>query len=124
MTTLRSMRLGTTSLFVTFCLVSGAAHALECPEAQGQSEPGVLEETKQDIASWSASLSGDDLLNRVDELVSRLHEKYPGVDEAELVNYLITAYCPVVAQMDGLSEDEKTARLDQFSEQAFTAVSR
>jgi hypothetical protein len=124
MTTGRSLRLGTISVAAAFCLASGLAHALDCPEPQPQGEPGVLEETRQDIATWSATLAGDDLLNRIDELATRLRAKHPDVDEAELVNYLVTAYCPVVAQMDGLSEAEKTARLDQFSEQAFTAVSR
>lgn len=125
MTTGRCLRRGTDQLRGGILLRIGRrARPGVCPEPQAQDEPGILEESRQDIATGSETLEGDDLLNRIDELVSRLRTTHPGVDRAELVNYLITACCPVVAQMDGLSEAETTARLDQFSERAFAAASR
>jgi hypothetical protein len=47
-------------------------------------------------------------------IVSDLRARYPGVENAELVNYLVTAYCPIVARLSGLDEQQKQAQLDQF----------
>jgi hypothetical protein len=46
--------------------------------------------------------------------VADLRARYPGVENAEIVNYLATAYCPVVARMTGLGDREKQARVDRF----------
>ena len=47
--------------------------------------------------------------------------RYPSASLAELANYLITAYCPGVAKTAVLSDAEKTARVQAFS-QAVLAV--
>jgi len=41
---------------------------------------------------------------------------------AEIENYLVTAYCPVVAKLDGLSVAEQQARVDRFAREASVAV--
>jgi len=37
------------------------------------------------------------------------------VPGGELVNCLVTAYCPVVKSLTGLSDSEKRARMDAFA---------
>jgi hypothetical protein len=34
------------------------------------------------------------------------------IQNAEIINYLMGAYCPVVAQLSGLNEQAKQARID------------
>ncbi len=51
----------------------------------------------------------------VSEIVGRLKRDNPGVRDAEVTNYLVTLYCPVVDRNHSLSEEEKRARLLAFS---------
>ena len=46
----------------------------------------------------------------------------PNVPTGELVNYLVTAYCPVVNSLTGLSNNEKQARLSAFVSQVVQAA--
>jgi hypothetical protein len=50
-------------------------------------------------------------------VVRDLRARYPGVENAELINYLMAAYCSGVAQLTGLGEQEKQARMDRFVSQ-------
>jgi hypothetical protein len=52
-----------------------------------------------------------------------LKQKYPNADETELTNFMVTAYCPVVASDQGLSASEKAERLESFSEQVWQIYS-
>jgi hypothetical protein len=52
-----------------------------------------------------------------------LAKKYPQVSDTELVNYLVGGYCPVVAQMSGLSEMQKTAKVEHFAATLFEMLS-
>ncbi len=54
--------------------------------------------------------------------VHALHSRHPDVPTGELVNYLVTAYCPVVNSLTGLSDGEKQARMDAFSTQVTVAA--
>jgi hypothetical protein len=47
--------------------------------------------------------------------VADLRARYPGVENAELVNYLMAAECPIVTKLGGLGEQEKRARLERFA---------
>ncbi|MCP4328272.1 MAG: hypothetical protein GY791_07535 [Alphaproteobacteria bacterium] len=100
----------------------GAALALECPVAEVQPNQHVLRESQQRIEELSELLSTGDVANRMGEIVTEMRRTYPAVTDAELVNYFVTAYCPVVNSMGGLSDDEKRSRLDRFSGQVFQAV--
>jgi len=60
----------------------------------------------------------------VPELVAELRRRHPGAGDAELVNYLVTAYCPVVARLSGLGDAERTARVDRFAGQVRQAIDR
>ena len=41
---------------------------------------------------------------------------------AEIVNYLLTAYCPTCERESGLSDREKREKMHRFSTQAYTIV--
>ncbi len=111
-----------TGLIGTGLALPGAAQTLNCPTAQAVHGPGVLKETRVQIAETGSLLASGDSVNRAPEVVSDLRRRYPGVGDAELANYLVTAYCPVVAKLDGLSVAEQQARVDQFARQASVAV--
>jgi hypothetical protein len=93
------------------------ANALDCPAPQALTHPGVLKETPTQIADISKRLATGDLNSQLSQIVAELRARHPGVENAELVNYLVTAYCPVVAGLPGLSDAEKQARVRAFANQ-------
>jgi hypothetical protein len=93
------------------------ASALECPVPQKLAGPSVLNETQAQIEAAAKILSSGDLGVEVQVIIADLRRRYPTVENAELVNYIISAYCPVVATLPALSEAEKKARLGAFVSQ-------
>ena len=89
---------------------AGPTLALDCPDRQPTS---VLRETPAQLAGLSNYLSTGDVHSKLRAVVADLHTRYPAAPPTELMNYLVTAYCPIVAQAPG-SEDQKKARFDQF----------
>jgi hypothetical protein len=109
-------------LGVAVLAFAGPALALDCPAPQPLTRPGVLKETSTQIAVASTLLATGDDANRIAVLVTDLRARYQGVENAEIVNYLMTAYCPIVAKLSGLGEGEKRARMDQFVSQLTQTV--
>jgi hypothetical protein len=95
-------------------LVSLPARACECPVPQALPGPAVLRETPARTQALTALLGSGDLGNRVPILVKDLRDRYPGATHAEIANYLMAAYCPVVAQLSGLGDAEMRARMERF----------
>ncbi len=95
--------------------VSGPARAFECPEPQPTAKTGVIKETPAQIAELAPALSGADIVGEVPRFVEALRKRYPAAKPAELVNYLLTAYCPAVQKAGGLTDAQKAARVDDFS---------
>jgi len=90
------------------------AAALQCPAPQPLARPGILKETRTQTQVVATLLATGDDANRIRVIVDDLRARYLGVENAEIVNYLMAAYCPVVAQLSGLGEQEKQARMDRF----------
>ena len=53
----------------------------------------------------------------VPEIVTQLRRRYPTAQDAEIADYLVTLYCPVVNRDAALSDAEKANRLSAFSSQ-------
>jgi hypothetical protein len=98
------------------------AGAFECPRPE-KSTPGVLQETKQDEQALSQLFTAGDREDKIGILLAALQKKYPQATDTELVNYLIGGYCPVVAQMPGLSDAQRTAKVEHFAATLFELLS-
>jgi hypothetical protein len=101
-------------LALAACLGSAPVLALECPAPQKLSRPGVLKETPTQMAIVGQFLASGESSKTVPLVEADLRARYPGVENAEIVNYIITAYCPVVNGLSGLSDADKQARLSRF----------
>ncbi len=97
--------------------LAGPAFALECPVPQPLTRPGILQETPAQITTLSNLLAGGDVGNTIPVIVADLRARYPGIENAEIINYLMAAYCPIVAQLSGLTDQQKQAQMDQFTRQ-------
>lgn len=71
----------------------------------------------------SRMLGGGDVDNNIGVAVADLQKKYPQVSDTELVNYMVGVYCPVVAEMPGLSDPQRTAKVEAFSAGLFDYLS-
>jgi hypothetical protein len=93
-----------------------SAAALECPVPQKLAQPGVLQETQAQIDKVAAQLAagGSSVDVTLKAIIADLRARYPHVENAEIANYLISAYCPVAARSPGASDGEKKLQLDQF----------
>lgn len=98
------------------------AHALECPVPQPLARPGVLRETPAQIATVGKQLATGDVVTQIAAIVADLRARYPKVENAELVNYLVTAYCPVAAGMPGLNDSQRRAQVETFASQVMQQI--
>jgi hypothetical protein len=105
-------------------LVGGSqpASAFECPRPE-MASPGVLQETTQEQQALAQMFAGGDIENKIGIAVAALQKKYPQVTDTELVNYLVGGYCPAVAVMPGLSDAQKTAKVEHFAATLFELLS-
>jgi hypothetical protein len=94
-----------------------------CPELHSNTTGTALKETLEQLTSATEVLKGPDRENAILAIASNLKKTNPGVGNPEIVNYLLTAYCPIVETDTGLSADEKRAQMDRFSSQAYQILS-
>jgi len=116
------MRLVVLAASALFLAPIAPAFALDCPMAQPKAQPGILKETSAQIAQVGKTLSAGDTFNAIASVTADLRIRYPGVEKAELVNYLVTAYCPTVAANNRLSEAQKKSAVDSFAAQVMRQV--
>jgi hypothetical protein len=90
------------------------AQALECPVVHQQGGKGFLRESHQDISDISGKLT-EHGADAAPGLVAGLKARHPKATNGEIINYLITAYCPVVNREGGKSEAEKKTQIAQFN---------
>ena len=108
------------ALFVATSAVP--ALALDCPKPQPMAKPGILKETPAQMTAVGKQLTVGDTFNAIASATADLRIRYPGVESAELVNYLVTAYCPAVAANNKLSEAQKKSAVDGFAAQVMRQV--
>ena len=89
--------------------------ALEWPAPQPAGAAGAIQETPAQISELSQVLASGDLSNRIPVFVHSLRSRHPNAATGDLVNYLVTAYCPIVNSLTGLSDGEKQAKLSAFA---------
>jgi len=120
---LRFHTAATALLALAACLAAaGSALAIECPTPQPLARPGVLRETPTQIATVGKQLASGDTYNRIAAITADLRARYPNVERAELVNYLVTAYCPVVAALPNLNDSQKRATVETFASEVMQQV--
>ncbi|MFN3892690.1 MAG: hypothetical protein ACK4MV_20015 [Beijerinckiaceae bacterium] len=110
MPSFRSLLLGLAAASVP----AACALALECPQPQDVAKPGVIVEPETTIKDMAALLSGPDIVQRAGEIVAQTRRRYPNAQAGEIVNFLITAYCPI-ANARNVSEAEKQALVEAFA---------
>jgi hypothetical protein len=92
---------------------SQASRAFDCPLVGSAPVPGALADPAQ--VAFLANAQGQDLSNKIDELIASIRQSQPGIDDASLTDSMNAAYCPIIASQTGLSNAQKRARLATFN---------
>jgi hypothetical protein len=93
-----------------------SAQALECPSMKAITGDASAQ------PDLTAQLSGKDVLSQIPGIYGSLKAQFPGVSNAQLSDYLIAAYCPVVKADASLSEEEMKARVNEFADKVVSTV--
>ncbi|HQT83757.1 MULTISPECIES: cytochrome c [Acidiphilium] len=94
-------------------IASAAARKLGCPLlTDSLIGPGAGE------MQIMAGATPDTLANRTSMLMAAVKKANPGITKDQMSQYLLTAYCPVVATQSGMSLSDKKSALKRFMDQA------
>jgi hypothetical protein len=97
--------------FLAWFAACGQAAAIECPWAG--LDTYVLSPSQKRLLTKGTYI---DLVNEIDEMSASLKTQKPDISYPGLVDAIITAYCPVVADLPSLSEQEKRDDVRKFSD--------
>jgi hypothetical protein len=98
-----------------FIAAQTRAAGFRCPVAHGRTNNLAIQETPAQVAQLSNELAVDETGNTTIATIMGLKRKYPKARFDEIVNYIVTAYCPIVAKNASLSDEEKEDRLKRYS---------
>ena len=79
-------------------LPMSAATALECPVLHSEGPTSTIAESVQDVAEDGHRLMNYAYNDSIGEIAFRLRDKYPDATNAEIQNYLLTAFCSSLVQ--------------------------
>ena len=105
------------AILLTAAGCSNAGEQLTCPVPESGQAAGTLQETPQQITQSGEALGGgspDEIRTGAAAICARQPQARPD----ELVNYLVTAYCPRINGRAGLGRADKAAALSTFSSRA------
>jgi hypothetical protein len=97
------------------------ASALECPLPQTTTQRGALKESPRIITEQAQTLAAQGSA-AIPSLIHALHKRFPHSTNAEITDYLITAYCPVLNRKRALSDSQRKSRLEQFGDQVRSSL--
>ena len=97
---------------LSVCLPArGHTAGLDCPEMGPGAVPTLLTDLQAKLVMSGNSV---DLANEINDLINKLQIEKPNISYADLTNVMVAAFCPVVANMAGLTASEKWRRMRQF----------
>ena len=120
MKTQRSFRLITRGTGVALLVVVGLggtgrpAGAFECPAPHPTATTSVIKQTEPEIVEYSNLLAKQGT-RVVPEIIAQLKKTHPGIGDADITNFLVTIYCPVVNRNADLGDGQKRAKIMAFS---------
>ncbi len=107
-------------IFVGPLLLSNCSKShepIQCPTAETGRLDGTIRETPTEIEAAGRTLAqGSD--NEIAKVASGVRLRHPKVSKAEVINYLITAYCPIVNAERGPAATAKQQELQAFAKRA------
>ena len=93
---------------------SSPSQQIVCPVAETGKVSGSLQETSAQIKAASDGLGrGDE--NQIAGVASRIRARYPNATEVQIVDYLVTAYCPKINANGTMDKAGKQQAMKDFA---------
>ncbi len=105
-------------------IASAAARRFGCPLVSGSGDANLLADPGSGWMSVMRDATPETLPNRTRMLIQAVKANDSTISANQITNYLIAAYCPVVAQQGGMSAGEKNAALNRFIAGAQTEIAK
>ncbi len=94
----------------------------QCPKiVQPQLAP-VINDPKNGITDALRAMNQDTVLQTAKEIVSKVKSAVPDAKQADIVNSLTIAYCPIVEKDSRIPVNLKVPMLDHFSERVYSEL--
>ena len=106
---------------VTHTLMNGE-RPQGCPTIADPELSKVVSDPSSGIMETLKGMTQVTLLPDVDKIVAKVKAAAPQAKQADIVNSLTIAYCPIVAQNAKLNPDQKLWDLTHFSERVYTQL--
>ena len=95
---------------------------VSCPDVNQPQIAAAVADPATGIAGTLKSIDQINSLQTVDAIVMQLKQIAPRAQQADIVNGLSEAYCPVIVGKAGLSYVQKVSRFNNFSERVYGAL--
>jgi mono/diheme cytochrome c family protein len=95
-------------------MANAMSDAFGCPHVSPTGGNTALTDPGNNLLEMMTGATPETLPNRTRALVTALRANNSSISNADLTNYLVAAYCPVVANQSGLSKAEKETALADF----------
>lgn len=94
----------------------------ECPKISQPDIAAAVSDPKTGISDALHDTTAANVLQSVEQIVPKVKAAAPHAQQADIVNGLTLAYCPVVRQDANIPEQQKITQLDQFSERVYSEL--
>ena len=92
----------------------------QCPQISPPEIAAGVSDPKTGIAGALRAMTQANVLQTTEEVVPKLKAAAPDASQADIVNGLTLAYCPIVRQDPNIPEERKVTQLDEFSERVYS----
>jgi mono/diheme cytochrome c family protein len=95
-------------------MADAASDSFGCPHVSGAGGDASLTDPGNGLLDIMNGATPETLPNRTRALVTALKASNSSISDTDVTNYLVAAYCPVIANQTGLTKSEKQAALQDF----------
>jgi len=97
-------------------MLAGGEGSTQCPPPLDKKELAILDKAKAEAGELLETTQGGNLVVRIQEIVPKVKAAAHHATEADLVNGLTAAFCPVVAERGTMTTAQKRNLLDVFAQ--------
>jgi mono/diheme cytochrome c family protein len=106
--------MGARSVAIVPPMANGMSDAFGCPHVSPAGGNAALADPGNGLMDMMTGATPETLPNRTRALVAALRASNSSISNTDLTNYLVAAYCPVIANRSGLSKAQMQTALQDF----------
>ncbi|WP_127077295.1 c-type cytochrome [Rhodomicrobium lacus] len=104
-------------------MLAGGEGSTQCPPPLNEKERVVMDKAKAEAGDLLRTTQGGNLVLRIREILPKVRAAVHHASEADIVNGLTAAFCPVVADRETMTVAQKRNLLDIFAQITYAEAS-